>query len=110
MDALEREIYYFLKARKPEAIPARELSRRVGGRRRFRADPDWVGPVLRRMVERGILVANEAGFYRLKPIPPAKTTGKLWASPEMTARLKGHAKSLDKLVPIEDEDDYYDKL
>ena len=110
MDAVERDIYYYLKPRKHEFVPAREISRRVGGRRRYRNNPAWVQSVLQRMVERGILETNEEENYRLKPIPPPDTTGKIWASPQIANLLKNRGKPTDRLLTDEAEDDYYDKL
>ena len=112
MDADEREIYYYLKSWKHEYISAREISRRAGGKRRFREEAEWAKPVLTRMVERGILETDPAGYYRIKP--PVEKKGaslKRWVSPEITRILQQSGKDFGTIVLTEQElDDYYDKL
>jgi hypothetical protein len=110
MDAAEREIYYYLKSRRPRAVPARDINRHVGNKRRFRYNPDWAQSALLRMVDRGILETDAEGAYRLKPIPPKDTKGKQWASPEIAEILKASGKTFDNLITAEDQDEYYDKL
>jgi len=109
MDATEREIYHYLKSRRPKSVPARDINRHVG-RRRFRYNPEWAKPALLRMVERGILETDAEGSYRLKPIPRKDTEGKRWASPEIVEILKASGKAFNNLITHEDEDEYYDKL
>ena len=110
MDADERAIYYYLKSRRPKAVPARDISRHVGSKRRFHYNPEWASPVLLRMVERGVLETEATGCYRLKPIPPRDTRGKRWASREIVEILKASGKEFDTLLTPEDEDDYYERL
>src|SRR5690348_534530 len=83
MDADERDIYQYMKHHGREFIPALEVCRRVGGKRRFRNNHDWARPVLARMVERGILESDPEGRIRLKPMPKQEPTGKKWASQEI---------------------------
>ena len=110
MDADERAVYYYLKSLRPLAAPARDISRRVGGRRKFRYNAEWVQPVLLRMVERGILETDAEGSYRLKPIPRPETKGKRWVTPEIANLLKGSGKAFTDVITPLDEDEYYDKL
>ena len=110
MDADERAIYYYLKARRPSFVPARDISRHVGSKRKFRYNPEWAHPALLRMVERGILETNAEGSYHLKPIPRQETKGKQWASPKIAEILKASGKAYDNLITVEDEDEYYDRL
>ena len=110
MNANEREIYYYLKSRRREFISVREISRRTGGRRRFRVSPDWATPVLLTMAERGIVESDAEGRYRLKPIPQKETQGKRWASPAIANLLKKSGKAFNNLITIDDEDEYYEKL
>ncbi len=107
MDAKEREIYYYLKPRRREFISVREISRRTGGKRRFRASPDWARPVLLEMAERGILESDAEGRYRLKPIPKKETEGKRWASPEIAKILEKSGKAFNNLMTSDVEDEYY---
>ena len=110
MDADERAIYYYLKARRPSFVPARDISRHVGSKRKFRYNPEWANFALLRMVERGILETNAEGSYHLKPIPRQETKGKQWASPKIAEILKASGKAYDNLITVEDEDEYYDRL
>ena len=110
MDADERDVYYYMKSNGRDYIPAREICKRVGGRRRFRFSPEWARPVLLRMAERGILEADQEGRYRLKPIPKVDTTGKQWASKTIIELLKKRGKPVDNLMTSVDEDEYYDGL
>jgi len=109
MDAVERDIYHYVKSRRPKAVPARDINRHVN-KRKFRYNPDWAKPALLRMVERGILEADAEGSYRLKPIPRQDAEGKRWASPAIAELLKASGKEFDNLITLENEDDYYDKL
>jgi hypothetical protein len=110
MDADERAIYYYLKSRRPNAALPRDVSRHVGGKRRFHYAPEWATAVLIRMSERSIVEADESGAYRLKPIPPKETAGKRWASPQFFEILKAKGKELSHLLTPEDEDTYYEAL
>jgi hypothetical protein len=110
MDATEREIYYYLKSRRAKFVPARDIGRHVGSKRKFHYNPDWAKSALLRMVDRGILETDAEGGYRLKPIPRQNTKGKRWASPEIAEILKASGKAFDNLITSEDEDEYYDKL
>jgi hypothetical protein len=110
MDADERAIYYYIKSLRPNSAPVRDISRRVGSRRKFHYNPDWAGPVLARMVERGILQTDTDGSYRLKPIPRPDMRGKRWASPQFAKILKASRKQFDNLVTPEDEDEQYERL
>lgn len=102
--------YCFLKLRSGEFIPAREISRRVGGKRRYRFAPEWAEPVLLRITERGILERDEADRFRLKPIPKRDTKGKVWAALGIAEVLKRNRQWSDKVLTAEEEDDYYEKL
>jgi len=110
MDADEREIYYYLKHRRGECVGFPEISRRTGGKRRYRNAPEWARPVLARMTERGILENDAEGSYRLKPMPRKDTAGKRWASPQIAQLLQQGGKEFGNVITFEEEDDYYDKL
>jgi len=110
MDADERAIYYYLKSRRPKSVPDRDINRHVGGKRRFRYNPEWAKPVLLRMIERGILETDAEGFHRLKPMPVRETKGKSWASPHIAEILKASGKGFKNVITPEDEDEYYTNL
>jgi hypothetical protein len=110
MNAAEREIYHYLKSRRPNSVPARDINRHVGSKRKYRYNPDWAKTTLLHMVERGILEADAEDSYRLKPMPPRDAQGKRWASPKIVEILKASGKAFDNLITPEDEDEYYDNL
>jgi len=110
MDADERAIYYYVKSLRPNSASARDVSRRVGSKRRFRYNPDWANPVLLRMVERGILETRADGSYCLKPLPRREVQGKRWVRPEIAELLKAKGKDFGSLITPEDEDECYERL
>lgn len=111
MDAEEREVYYYLKAEPGRFVPATAISRHAGGKRKYRAAPDWARPVLLRMLERGILEADAAGNYQLAPMPQTATSAKRWVSPQIAEILRRSGKRFAGVPRAEDEmDAYYDSL
>ena len=114
MDAEEREIYYYLKSWKSEFISNREISRRAGGKHKFRDDHDWARPVLDRMAERGILESNSEGHYRIKPHPsPSDNKTRKWVSPQVAKILKESGKNFGDSVILDNDgetDAYYENL
>jgi len=110
LDADEREIYYYVKAREGEFVAAGEICRRASGRKRYQYRPDWALPVLMRMIERGILESDTRGYYRLKPIPKPETKGKRWLSPQLAGLFNEKGRWFDNLITIEEDLTYYDKL
>jgi hypothetical protein len=110
MDADERAVYYYIRSLRPTAAPVHEISRRVGGKRKFHYRPEWVLPVLTRMVERGILLTDADGSYHLKPVPRDRIDGKRWVTLEIAEVLTASGKGFKGLITPEDEDLYYDQL
>src|SRR5437764_13963350 len=110
MTALEREIYHYLQHRSGEHIPIQEISRRIGGPRRFHCAHGCAKLVLMRMTERGILEYDAEGRYRIKPMPQKETEGKRWASPQIARLLHQRGKNFDNVITTDSEDAYYEKL
>ncbi len=111
MDADEREIYYYLKSWRQEFLSAREICRRAGGRKRFRLEPEWAKPVLARMMERGIVEADAAGHYRLKPMDKRIRKGKRWVSPQIARILRESNKDFNEvLIDDAEMDRYYESM
>ena len=110
MDADEREVYYYVKSRRPQIVSERDIGRHVGGKRRFRYNQEWAKPVLLRMIERGILETDAEGNYRLKAMPKKETQGKRWASSQFAEILKASGKGFANLITVDDEDEYYIRL
>jgi len=111
MDADEREIYHYLKGWGREFVSAREICRRAGGKKRYRAEPQWAMPALARMVERGILESESGGHYRLKPKPKKDDKGRRWVSPQIAKVLSQSSKDFSNVIIVDDPDDsYYESL
>jgi len=111
MDADEREVYYYLKSWGHEFVAAREISRRAGGKHRFRQSPEWAQPVIARMVERGILESDESGHYRLKAASKKEKKKRHWVSPQVAKILKDSGKDFSEAIKVdEDLDAYYEGL
>ncbi len=110
MDAEERDIFFYLREQREQFLSAIAIGRHAGGKHKFREAPSWAKSVLTRMVERGILEMDEAGCYRLTPIPEP-TTAKQWVSPQIANILKQSGKNFKGLVDSAGGDEaYYDKL
>ena len=61
----EIQVAEFLKTT-PTAVSAREIARRVGGKKRLQDEPEWIRPVLRRMLIEELIESDGFGQYRLK--------------------------------------------
>jgi hypothetical protein len=62
----EIQVFEYLKSCPNTFVSATEIARRVGGRKRLRENPDWIRPVLRRMVADELVEADEYAGFRLK--------------------------------------------
>ena len=62
----EIQVVEFLKTSPNTAVSAREIMRRVGGKKRLQEEPDWIRPVLRRMLIEELIELDGFGQYRLK--------------------------------------------
>jgi len=111
MDSEEREVYFYLKGQPDQFVPANSIRRHAGGKHKFRDSPDWARAVLRRMLERGIVEADAADAYRLKPKPKTESGTKRWVSPQIAAILKQSGQQFEHVIKDgEDLDAYYDSL
>ena len=105
MDADEKEICMYLKSWPGQFISGREISRRAGGKWRFREDPEWAGPALTRLAEKGIIESDTTGHYRLVA-KAKKERPKKWVSPQIRKILQDSGKDFGEITKIEDEDDF----
>jgi hypothetical protein len=109
MDADEREICLYLKGWPGQFVSVAEITRRAGGKRRGRQEPNWAVPVLSRLVEKGILEADATGHYRL--IRRAqKEKKKRWVSPHIQKILEKSGKSFEGVFDMEEDDDLPEHL
>ena len=93
MDADEREICYYLKSRPGEFISLREINRRAGGKWRFREQPDWATEVVLRLLDKGTVEKDAAGYYRL--VKKEKKEKPRWISPQLKKILEQSGKVFD---------------
>lgn len=109
MDADERDICLYLKGWAGQFVSVGEITRRAGGKRRYRDDPNWAIPILSRLVEKGILESDSTGHYRLKP-RKEKDKSKRWVSPHIQKLLEKSGKSFDHTIEIKEDDDLPDEF
>ena len=100
MDADERDISLYLKGFPDQFISLKEISRRAGGKRRYRQDPEWAEPVVARLVEKGILESDSTRHYRLK-MPPKKEGSTRWVSPQIRKILEGSGKNFEGVFEVD---------
>jgi hypothetical protein len=97
----EHQILEFLKTT-TEFITAKEVSRRVGGRRRCEKDPMWAKPCLIRLTNAGHLTMNERGHFCYKPPEEKerskKAKDKLHLAPQIAAILAAGGKGAQPRV------------
>ena len=103
MDADERSICTYLKSYPGQFTSGREISRRAGGKWRYREDPNWAAPVLARLVERKIIEEDSTGHFRL--IAKAKSKAKKWVSPQIRIILEKSGKDFGQTIQLEDPEE-----
>jgi hypothetical protein len=106
MDADEKAIIDYLKSWSEQFVSGKEICRRAGGKWRFREDPEWAGPVLTRLVERGHIESDSTGHYRLVRSSKEKKDKK-WVSPQMRKILEQSGKDFGEVLSPEEQDDFY---
>jgi hypothetical protein len=105
MDADERDISLYLKGFPGQFVSFTEISRRAGGKRRYRQEPEWAVPVLSRLIDKGIIESDSTRHYRLK-IRPKEERATRWVSPQIRRILEGSGKNFDGVFEVDkDEDD-----
>ena len=105
MDQDEKDICNYLRTGGGPYVSAREIARRGGGKWRYRENPGWATPVLLRLVEKGILESDAAGYYRLKPRKSKKS--KKWIAPHIKAILEGSGKDFGEILDPDEHGDFY---
>jgi len=105
MDSDEREVCNYLKAFPGQFVSLREISRRAGGKSRFREDPNWATPVILRLVEKQVLEPDASGYYRLRPRDKKKV--RKWISPQIKAILEQSGKDFGEIIAVDDHDEYF---
>src|SRR5262245_46594611 len=96
MDADQIEICQFLRSFPEQFVSGKEICRRAGGKWRFREDPGWALPILRRMLESSIVEADIDGRFRLTQQAThaeSKKKTKMWISPAIQRILEESGKN-----------------
>jgi hypothetical protein len=106
MDADEKDICNYLKSFRGQFVSAREITRRAGGKWRFRDDPNWAAQILLRLTEKGLLESDAAGYYRLRPTDRKKE--KQWVSPQIKAILEKSGKDFGEILEADRQDDFFE--
>ena len=82
----EREICTYLKGFPGVFVSGREISRKAGGKWRYREDPHWAKPILTQMVEKKVIETDSSYNYRI--IMKVDKKKKHWISPQMKKILE----------------------
>ena len=106
MDADERDICLYLKGFPGQFLSFAEISRRAGGKRRYRNEPEWATPVLSRLVEKGLIESDSTGHYRLK-IRPKPDRPTKWVSPHIRKILEKSGKEFEGVYEIDKDEDEF---
>ena len=90
MDVDQTEICQFLKSFPDQYVSGKEICRRAGSKWRFREEPTWALPILRRMVECQFLESDDTGRFRLPRHVAAAEANKKpkWISPAIQRILE----------------------
>ena len=106
VDADERDICLYLKGFPEQFVSFGEISRRAGGKRRYRQEPEWATPILGKLVEKGIVESDSTGHYRLKYRAKDEKTSR-WVSPAIRKILEKSGKNFDGVYEVDkDEEDF----
>jgi hypothetical protein len=104
MDADERDISLYLKGFPGQFVSFTDVSRRAGGKHRYRQEPEWAAPVLSRMIEKGIIESDSTRHYRLK-IRPKKERTSRWVSPQIRKILEGSGKNFEGVFEVDKDEE-----
>jgi hypothetical protein len=102
MDADEREIILYLRGFPGQFVSHKEISRRAGGKRRYRNEPEWATQVLCRMVEKGLIETDSTGHYRFKQRPKDRRSTR-WVSPQIRNILEKSGKEFSGVFEIDED-------
>jgi hypothetical protein len=90
----EIEILEYLKTVPQEFVSFKEISRRAGGKKRYREEPEWARPFLRLLLNKDLVEVSETGHYRYRQ--PKKPLKKMrWVSPQIAKILEKSGKSFE---------------
>ena len=105
MDSDDKDVLNYLRSYGNQFVSAREIARRAGGKWRYRDNANWATPVLRRLVEMGILESDANRYYRIRP--KGKKKSKKWISPQIRAILEKSGKDFGEVLQVDEADDLF---
>jgi hypothetical protein len=105
MDADERDVCLFLKTYPGEFVSFKDISRRAGGKRRYRNEPEWAAPVLAKLVEKCLIESDSTGHYRLKIRTEQEKAKSRWVSPQIRRILEKSGKEFEGIFEVDKDDD-----
>src|SRR5579872_4776446 len=94
----EKAILEYLKSYRNTFVAGKEISRKVGGKKRYDEEGDWALPILVAMVDGRLVESDSLGHYRLKPYDGKKKKERTYVSPQIIAILKKSGKNVDHLT------------
>jgi hypothetical protein len=110
MDADERDICIYLKSWPGQFVSGREISRRAGGKRRYREDANWAVAALSRLVERDFVESDTTGHFRLRRKAKLHSQQQQqqgrWVSPEIKVILQRSGKDFGQIIEIEEPEGF----
>jgi hypothetical protein len=104
MDADERDVCLYLKGFPGQFMSYKDISRRAGGKRRYRQEPEWATPVLAKLVEKAIIESDATGHYRLKTRAQDSKANR-WVSPQIRSILEKSGKEFDGVFEVDKDDE-----
>jgi hypothetical protein len=102
----EKDICLYLKSWPGQFVSLIQIARRAGGKRRFHKDPGWAVPVLKQLVEKGIVEGDATGHYCLKKEDKRKKAPQAWVSPQIRSILEQSGKTFDIQVDKDELEDF----
>lgn len=107
----ELDILIYFKGNPKLWASAKEISRQVGGKFRFRNNPDWPKPLLEKFVAKNLLEVDASDAYRLKEKKKKERQGpRVHVSPQIAAILKKSGKTWEIDIGEEEVEDEYTRF
>jgi len=99
LDPVQREICAFLESWGDQFVSGSEISKRLGGKRRYLRDPKWAVQPLSRLIESGHVESDSRDHYRLKRLPQEQEP-----APEQPAVAKPRSSDGKKILFVDDDE------
>jgi hypothetical protein len=104
----EQDILIYFKRNPKIWVSANEVSRQVGGKFRFKSDPDWPKPLLKKFAAKNLLEMDASGAYQLKEKKKKESRGpRVYVSPQVAEILKKSGKTWEIDIGEKEVEDEY---